>query len=63
MVASGSAGAHDEETERVALYPWEKAVSKFALSGNKRDVAVAKAAMDVIRKRFKVDPIRGTAIE
>lgn len=62
MVASGGAGSHDEETEKVGLYPWEKAIAKLAMSGNMRDVKVAKAAVELIRKRFKVDPIRGTKL-
>lgn len=55
MVAKGSPGKHDKETAKVALVPWSVAMEKFSRYGNKRDVAVAQAAIAWIKKKYGVD--------
>jgi len=60
MVARGTPGRHDDETEKVALMPWAKAMAAFASSGNARDVKVAKAAIAHIGAQFEIDAVAGT---
>jgi 8-oxo-dGTP pyrophosphatase MutT (NUDIX family) len=60
MVAKGSPGRHDKETEKVALMPWEKAMAAFASTGNSRDVLVCKTALAHIRTQFEIDARAGT---
>jgi 8-oxo-dGTP pyrophosphatase MutT (NUDIX family) len=63
MVAEGSPGRHDKETEKVALMPWEKAMAAFASTGNSRDVSVCKTAIAHIEKHFKIDALAGEWID
>lgn len=63
MVAKGSPGRHDKETEKVALMPWTKAMAAFASTGNARDVAVCKTAIAHIAKQYGIDALAGTWVE
>ncbi len=63
MVAKGSPGRHDKETEKVALMPWEKAMAAFASTGNSRDVSVCKTAIAHIEKQYGIDALAGEWID